>query len=150
MLRPLRTRRGLSALLVTTFLTLSITTPAAAGDEHIVRAGDTLWDLARLHRVSVAELAAWNRIQNPALIHVGQRIVLQPPAVVAAPVPPPPPPAAAPLVHVARAGDTLWDIAHQYGTTVAVLARYRSSSDLTRALPRRRAVSRSDDFDTTA
>lgn len=122
MLRTLRTRRGVSALLVTSLLTLSITTPAAAGDEHVVRAGDTLWDLARQHRVTVADLVAWNRIENPGLIQVGQRIVLQPPTVVAASAPAPAPTAAAPLIHVARAGDTLWDIAVRYGTTVGALA----------------------------
>jgi LysM repeat protein len=70
--------------------------------------------------VTVAELVAWNGIENPALIRVGQRIVLQPPAPVA--VPAPPPTTAAPVFHVARAGDTLWDIALRYGTTVPALA----------------------------
>jgi LysM repeat protein len=118
----MRTRRGITALLATTLLTLSVATPAAAGDELVVRRGDTLWDLALRHGVTVADLVAWNRIANPSVIHVGQRIVLQPPAPMAtAPAPPPPPPST-PLVHVARAGDTLWDIAIRYGTTVDALA----------------------------
>jgi LysM repeat protein len=106
-----------SALVATVLLTLSFTTPVAAGDELIVRRGDTLWDLAQRHRVTVTDLVAWNRIENPSLIRVGQRIVLEPPAPVVAPAPPPAP-ASAPLVHVARGGDTLWDIAIRYGTTV--------------------------------
>ncbi len=121
MLRIPRSRRGLSALLVTSLLTLSIATPAAAGDELVVQRGDTLWDLARRHGVSVAELAAWNRIGNPSLIRVGQRLVLEPPVAPAA-ANPPPPSAPAPLVHVVRAGDTLWAIAIRYGTTVAAIA----------------------------
>lgn len=120
MLRSMRTRRGITALLATTLLTLSVATPAAAGDELIVRRGDTLWDLALRHGVTVADLVAWNRIENPSLIHVGQRIVLEPPAPAA--TAPAPPPASAPLVHVARAGDTMWDIAIRYGTTVDALA----------------------------
>jgi LysM repeat protein len=117
----MRTRRGITALLATTLLTLSVATPAAAGDELIVRRGDTLWDLALRHGVTVADLVAWNRIENPSVIHVGQRIVLEPPAPMAT-APAPPPPASTPLVHVARAGDTLWDIAVRYGTTVEALA----------------------------
>jgi LysM repeat protein len=118
MLRTLRTRRGVSALVATVLLTLSFTTPVAAGDELVVRRGDTLWDLAQRHGVTVADLVAWNRIENPGLIRVGQRIVLHPPAPVAAPTPPAVP---APLVHVVRGGDTLWDIAIRYGTTVQAL-----------------------------
>jgi LysM repeat protein len=120
MLRTMRTRRGVSALVATVLLTLSFTTPATAGDELVVRRGDTLWDLAQRHGVTVTDLVAWNRIENPSLIRVGQRIVLQPPAPAAAPTPPVVP-VPAPLVHVVRGGDTLWDIAIRYGTTVDAL-----------------------------
>jgi LysM repeat protein len=128
MLRTMRTRRGLSALVATVLLTLSFTTPVAAGDELVVRRGDTLWDLARRHGVTVADLVAWNRIENPALIRVGQRIALHPPAPVAAPSPPAAP-ASAPLVHAVRGGDTLWDIAVRYGTTVDALIVANRLSD---------------------
>jgi N-acetylmuramoyl-L-alanine amidase len=121
MLRIARSRRGLPALLVTSLLTLSIATPAVAGDELVVERGDTLWDLARRHDVTVTELAAWNRIANPSLIRIGQRLVLQPPAPPVAAAPPPPA-APATLIHVVRAGDTLWDIAIRYQTTVAAIA----------------------------
>ncbi|HJT64002.1 MAG TPA: LysM peptidoglycan-binding domain-containing protein [Candidatus Limnocylindria bacterium] len=121
MLRIARSRRGLSALLVTSLLTFSIAMPAVAGEELVVERGDTLWDLARRHGVTVADLAAWNRIENPSLIRIGQRLVLQPPPTPAAAVPPPPA-APAPVIHVVRAGDTLWDIAIRYQTTVAVIA----------------------------
>ena len=50
---------------------------------HTVKAGDTLKNIAAQYDVSVADLARWNRISNPDLIHVGQRLrvpfgVLQP------------------------------------------------------------------------
>jgi LysM repeat protein len=70
----------------------------------------------------VGELVTWNRIENPSLIQVGQRIVLAPPPAVAPASPASPPPAAARVVHVVRAGDTLWDIGVRYGTSVAALA----------------------------
>lgn len=126
MLRTMRSPRSLSALLAATLLTLSLATPATAGDELVVQRGDTLWDIAIRHGVTVAELTAWNRIENPSLIRIGQRIVLHPPAPVAVtPAAAPPsaaPPSVAPVIHVTRAGDTLWDLAVRYGTTVAAIA----------------------------
>ena len=53
--------------------------PAAAAEPtqwrtHTVKAGDTLKNIAAQYDVSVADLARWNRISNPDLIHVGQRL----------------------------------------------------------------------------
>jgi LysM repeat protein len=121
MRRFARSRRELSACLVATLLTLTVATPAAAGGELVVQRGDTLWDLARKHGVTVAQLAAWNRIENPELIRIGQRIVLEAPVAPAAPAPTPAAPPPAPVVHVVRAGDTVWDLALRYGTSVAAL-----------------------------
>jgi LysM repeat protein len=122
MRRFARSRRELSAYLLATLLTLTVATPAAAGGELVVQRGDTLWDLARKHGVTVAQLAAWNRIEDPALIRIGQRIVLEAPMAPATPAPPAAAPPPAPLVHVVRAGDTVWDLALRYGTSVGALA----------------------------
>lgn len=97
--------------------------PVAAGDDYVVRPGDTLWDIAQANGTTVSALTGLNAIANPSLIMVGQRIVLHPPAPAASPPPPAPPPAApAPAVYVVRSGDTLWGISVQFHTTVAVLA----------------------------
>jgi len=45
-------------------------------ETYIVNQGDTLYDLARLLGVSVDELAAINNISNPALIRVGQELLI--------------------------------------------------------------------------
>jgi lipoprotein NlpD len=70
---------------------------------HVVRAGETLYQIAWQHRVDQRDLARWNSLSNPDLIHVGQRLRLAPPAAAvargAARRPPPPVanrPAAAP------------------------------------------------------
>lgn len=54
------------------------TTRVAAGPArtHIVRAGETLWDIALAYRTSLTKLLAANRLSNPGLIQVGQRITL--------------------------------------------------------------------------
>jgi LysM repeat protein len=128
MLRIARPRRALAGLAVAALLTVSVATPAAAGDEVIVQSGDTLWDLARKHGTTVAALAALNQIVDPSVIRIGERIVLRPPAPVAAP-PTVPPPASAPVIYVVRSGDTLWGIAAHFHTTVAALAQANKLAD---------------------
>ncbi|QTD45487.1 glycoside hydrolase family protein [Ottowia testudinis] len=48
---------------------------AASARTHTVRAGDTLWDIARANGVSLQNLIAANpQIKNPNLIHAGQKV----------------------------------------------------------------------------
>ena len=85
----------------------------------IVQYGDTLSQIAYQYGTTVAELVRLNNIANPNLIYVGQRIYL-------------------PngnnegnsggntIQYTVRYGDTLSQIAYQYGTTVAELVRLNS------------------------
>lgn len=50
--------------------------PRAAAATHVVRAGETMWSIAASHRVSLTKLLAANRLRNPGMIQVGQRIVV--------------------------------------------------------------------------
>lgn len=47
-----------------------------ADNVYVVKQGDTLWDIAEANNTTVAELAALNKLDNPSLIKVGQKIVL--------------------------------------------------------------------------
>ncbi|MCS7221447.1 MAG: LysM peptidoglycan-binding domain-containing protein [Anaerolineae bacterium] len=49
---------------------------AASGKIHVVRRGETLQSIALKYGVTVRELSAANRIRNPNLIYVGQRLVI--------------------------------------------------------------------------
>lgn len=54
--------------------------PPGAGDRiHVVERGDTLFSIAFRNQVDVKELVAWNQIDNPNLIRIGQRLRLNPP-----------------------------------------------------------------------
>ncbi len=47
---------------------------------HIVQPGETLYAIADRYRLDYRDLARWNRLENPNMIQVGQRIRLTPPA----------------------------------------------------------------------
>ncbi len=43
---------------------------------HLVKQGDTLWQIARLHRVSVNELMHWNQLKKGSMLQPGQELKL--------------------------------------------------------------------------
>jgi LysM repeat protein len=56
--------------------TVSPTLPPKAGIRHVVQSGDTLESIARRYGSSVKEVAAYNNIQDPGDIYVGQVIYI--------------------------------------------------------------------------
>lgn len=61
---------------------------AASADFYTVRKGDTLYSIALDHGHSPRDVAAWNNLENPGAIRIGQQLRLTPPdgAAVAKPV----------------------------------------------------------------
>ena len=112
---------------------------AASGVEYIVKPGDTLAMIARRHGVTTEEIARLNRLANPGLIYVGQRLAIPSGGTKAAPdeasgseaVSADSPlagssPAAVQLggqVYVVQAHDTLARIAARYDLSVWTLAQ---------------------------
>ena len=72
-----------------------------------VQPGDTLWDIAQKYHTTVNQIVALNHIANPNLIHPGQIIKL-----------PENQNTTNPRTYQVKSGDTLWDIAQKYHTTV--------------------------------
>jgi murein DD-endopeptidase MepM/ murein hydrolase activator NlpD len=90
--------------------------PTAEPDVYVVQAGDTLTTIAQRYGTTVEALAAANHIENPALIAIGQKLII--PAVTATPAEPPQPERPArQRVHPVRPGETLPFLAFRYGTT---------------------------------
>jgi LysM repeat protein len=90
---------------------------APAGERrHTVVAGDTVWDLARRHGSSTAEILASNGLDHGAVIRVGQVLVIPATGGSSAPT-------AAPAGgrHVVVAGDTVSALARRYGTTTTAI-----------------------------
>ena len=52
---------------------------------HVVRPGETLYQIAWQHGLDQRDLARWNGIRNPDALSVGQRLVLAPPRTAANP-----------------------------------------------------------------
>ncbi|MBK9475762.1 MAG: LysM peptidoglycan-binding domain-containing protein [Tetrasphaera sp.] len=99
---------------------------AARSTTYTVRHGDTLDAIARAHRTTVARLAAANRIANPHLIQIGQKLTIPGTGVAGSSAKP----TAAPdrrhtprTTYVVRAGDTLSHIAARHRVSLAALLK---------------------------
>lgn len=90
-------------------------TPSGPQVTYTVQAGDNLSSIAAAYGITWQELARANNIQPPNYtIYRGQKLVI--PGASATPTP-----GAAPRKHVVVAGETLYSIAVQYGTTVQAI-----------------------------
>jgi LysM repeat protein len=98
------------------------TAPAAATETlaYSVRQGDLLFDLALRFNTSVAAIVALNPQINPDSLVIGD--VLRIPAVAATPDAPKAAARPGEIVYIIRSGDTLYDLAPRFKTSVAAIA----------------------------
>jgi spore coat assembly protein SafA len=81
---------------------------------YVIQPGDTLFFIAGRFGVTVEDILAANlQITNPDLIFPGQIIEI--------PVPAPPPPPDPGITYIVQPGDTLFNIARQFGVPLAAL-----------------------------
>jgi membrane-bound lytic murein transglycosylase D len=96
---------------------------------HQVAPGQTLFTIAKLYSVSVADLRRWNGLADTDGLKPGQKLIVGEETVeeasseqnttpVVTPVTNDPAPAGMFTEHTVQAGDTLYKIARQYGVTV--------------------------------
>ena len=98
---------------------------------HIVLKGDTLYKVAKHYGFSVADIAAWNGLQSPYGLQLGQQLRVTPPdANTVLPSPSISPKQLSPVNgkthHIVAAGDTMYSIARQYGLKVKNLADWNN------------------------
>jgi LysM repeat protein len=103
-------------LLPVALLILAMALPASAhasSQIHIVRRGENLTQIAARYGTTVGAIVHANRLLNPNLIYVGQRLII-------------PTDGGGPYgcgcLHIVRRGETLSQIAWRYGTSVWALA----------------------------
>ena len=94
---------------------------------HVVRRGDTLWDIARLYGVSVRDLKRWNNLRGNR-IKPGDRLVVKPArsskkSKARSKKKKSKKTSGKYITYRVRPGDTLYSIALRYGTSVRTLKR---------------------------
>ncbi len=102
-------------------LASSVTLVQAQEQTHVVQAGETLYRIAVRYGLTVEQLAAANGITNPALIYVGQVLVI--------PNGDGESTASGTTSYTVAAGDTLYSIARRFNTTVATLVSLNGLSN---------------------
>jgi membrane-bound lytic murein transglycosylase D len=54
----------------------AVSKPSKTKKTHIVKSGDTLWDISKAYKVSTKSLAKWNNISARSTLNLGQKIVI--------------------------------------------------------------------------
>ncbi|MCL4459981.1 MAG: LysM peptidoglycan-binding domain-containing protein [Chloroflexi bacterium] len=90
---------------------------------HIVKAGETLKEIAIQYGASVEAIVQVNQLEDPDNLAEGQRLLI--PLTAAGPTPT----VSAPLVHTVQEGETLRGIASQYGISPQAIIEANGLSD---------------------
>jgi len=72
---------------------------------HVVKTGDTLWQISNYYKVPIAKIIMVNGLQFPNNLLIGQAIIIP----------------TEDTIHVVRSGETLWQIAQRYGVSLSTL-----------------------------
>lgn len=84
---------------------------------HVVRPGETLWEIGRHYGLDVETIALVNELANPNSIRVGQKLVIS---------------ASQSVDYTVQRGDSLWNIATAFGVSVDAIAQVNGISDPSR------------------
>ncbi|HZK50247.1 MAG TPA: LysM peptidoglycan-binding domain-containing protein [Actinomycetota bacterium] len=118
-LRPRPRRRGPVVLGTAAAIWVGQCAVAYAGD-HVVSKGETLSDIAVRYGTTTGALARANGLNDPNFIVAGTRLTITTGGASSS---------AGGSTHTIRAGETLWDLAQRFGTTVDALARANGISN---------------------
>lgn len=115
-----------------------------------VARGDSLWSIAKAHRITVTELADANNLSTGATLRLGQKLIIPGLTKAAAPAAsapaptvaeiPAPKPSAESVTHVVKAGETLGAIARKYQVTVGEIATANNITDPAKIRPGRELI----------
>lgn len=105
---------------------LNLHSAPAAGTTYTVKAGDTLYSIAKKHNTTVSKLTSLNKLSNANVLKVGQVLKLKADAAAPAPKPTPAPSTG---TYTVKAGDTLYSIAVKNKTTVSQLVSLNKLSN---------------------
>ncbi|GFD67760.1 hypothetical protein KUL106_10230 [Alteromonas sp. KUL106] len=86
---------------------------------HIVKSGDTLWDIARKYKISTKQLAKWNGMAPGDMLHPGKTLVVWQESGVTSGV-------TKKLTYTVRNGDSLSLIASKFNVKVSDIGKWNS------------------------
>ncbi len=113
---------GQDLTIPTSTSTSTSTSTAQASDSHTVVSGDTVWNLARSHGTTVSAIVSANGLDSRATIKPGQVLKMPGSSAGSSSAKKSPSSAASTASHTVRAGDTVWDLARHYGTSVSAIS----------------------------
>lgn len=80
---------------------------------HVVKSGETLWQIASLYGVSISSIVSTNELSDPNRLVIGQSLVIPTKA----------------IQHTVRYGEALWQVAQKYGvSTESIIQRNQLSN----------------------
>ena len=94
---------------------------------YTVRPGDSLWTIARRHKVGVRELAGWNGMAPRDTLRVGRTLVIRGGETSGATVAAAPPGTQRRIQYTVRRGDSLARISSKFSVTISQLKRWNRS-----------------------
>ena len=114
-------------------------------DYHVIRRGDTLWEIAKAYGVTVNKLRAWNDVPSSKRLRPGKKLTIRKskksssrkPTRLASSEK-----ADEILFHTIRRGDTLWGISRAYGVSIRQLRKWNDISSSKRLRPGKRIIVR--------
>ena len=104
-------------------------TPTPTPVIYVVQAGDTLSEIAKEFGVTVEALQEVNAISDPTRLQIDQELVIPQRQITATVTSTSVSPTSTQVVHVVQEGDTLSEIAKQYGVTVEALQEVNAISN---------------------
>ena len=109
--------RGTLALILAAVAVISTGGSASASEEHIVQPGETLSEIAKQYRTTVAELQELNDLPDANFVWYGQRLLIE----AGEPAAPEPGKAGDYLLYTVQPGDTLFLLAGKHGISLSRL-----------------------------
>jgi len=91
---------------------------------YVVKSGDTLSKIARMHKASYSELVKWNKISDPSLLSVGQKLIVgesKAKTKTKASAAPSSKPAPSSSTYTVSRGDTFYGVARQNNISIGKL-----------------------------
>ncbi|WP_082101576.1 LysM peptidoglycan-binding domain-containing protein [Demequina rhizosphaerae] len=117
---PVPVGRAATTAALVTMIGLATAGPADADEQHRVREGETVSDLAHRYGSTIPAIVAANDLDARATIYVGTTVTIPTKGGKSTK---PRTTTTLSATYTVKAGDTLSEIAHRHGTTVAALAR---------------------------